>query len=137
MTQGQKLPSMYLESHRYFFSTTGGLVSKTYVLSLPFRPYMPFHPPNSDTRRGDVGRRSSGVTDSRFPVTRSETLCRNSPAAKSPRWLLWEESSLGGAKAESRWCQGLQAPDTPGCSESSSVPGPRTYPPGCQTSEVT
>lgn len=57
---------------------------------------MPFYLPNSYTRRGDVGRRLSDVTDSRFPTTWGETLWINSLAAKSAKWLLWEESPLGG-----------------------------------------
>lgn len=65
---------------------------------------MPFHLPNSYTRRGDVGRRVSDVTDSGFPETWSETRCINS------RQLLQEETPLGGANRGSRWPCGLQGP---------------------------
>lgn len=75
-----------------------------------------------------MGRRLSDVTDSRFPTTWGETLWINSLAAKSAKWLLWEESPLGGANTESRWLCGLQAPDPPPPAESQKDVSPHLDP---------
>lgn len=56
------------------------------------------------------GRRLSGMKDSRSPITSSET-CTSSLEAKKPRWLLWEEFSLGGAKVKVMlWSSGSRPP---------------------------
>lgn len=150
MTPRYKQPSMYStkshssfhEQERVFFSPSA---SQNDVLSLPFRPQMPFNLCNSSTRR-DVGLESVRSDRLQIPHNFIRNLCTNSLQTKELQWLLWGRvvfSGWGQSKVKVVLCsQALSAPQmlgkkgVPGQSPCVSTPGPRIHPPWWTASEM-